>query len=175
MNHERMLELADKLEAGVEGFKFDMGVYLIQKSCGTVGCIAGLAAILWDDAPWQDYKDLSRKAAKILDLPEGSASWLFCGNWSKEPRMEDITAEEVVRELRRMVAADKYPEAVSRGRLTGGHMDTYIKGIIARILKVSGCKPSVSTGIHGYITYGYGDLDEFGFWEYPLPDGEYVR
>jgi hypothetical protein len=25
-----------------------------------------------------------------------------------------------------------------------------------------------STGIDGHITYGYGELDEFGFWEFPL-------
>ncbi len=46
--------------------------------------------------------------------------------------------------------------------------------IIARELKKLGVKPHVSTGIHGYLTYGYGELDEYGFWEYPLPDGEYV-
>ena len=38
----------------------------------------------------------------------------------------------------------------------------------------TGQRPHVSTGIHGYITRGYGNLDEMGFWEFPLPDGEYV-
>ncbi len=49
-----------------------------------------------------------------------------------------------------------------------------LERIIASILFNSGCKPNISTGIHGYITYGYGDLDDFGFWEFSLPDGEYV-
>lgn len=44
----------------------------------------------------------------------------------------------------------------------------------ARRRQAAGQKPGASTGIHGYITYGYGELDEFGFWEYPLPDGEFV-
>jgi len=41
-------------------------------------------------------------------------------------------------------------------------------------MKAAGITPSCSTGIHDYITYGYGILDQFGFWQYPLPDGEYV-
>lgn len=28
--------------------------------------------------------------------------------------------------------------------------------------------PNVSTGICGRITYGYGDLDEYGYWEYTV-------
>lgn len=32
-----------------------------------------------------------------------------------------------------------------------------------------GVKPSVSTGICGFLTVGYGKLDECGYWEYPLP------
>jgi hypothetical protein len=45
---------------------------------------------------------------------------------------------------------------------------------IAKLLKFLGFKPKVSTGIHGYLTYGYGELSHNGFWQYPLPDGEYV-
>ena len=44
----------------------------------------------------------------------------------------------------------------------------------AKWLKSLGFKPSVSTGIHGYLTYGYGELDSNGFWQYPLDDGKYV-
>lgn len=32
----------------------------------------------------------------------------------------------------------------------------------------SGEKLCFSTGIEEELTYGYGALDEFGFWEYPL-------
>lgn len=33
----------------------------------------------------------------------------------------------------------------------------------------SGERPCFSTGIHGCLTYGYGELDVNGFFEYPLP------
>jgi len=49
-----------------------------------------------------------------------------------------------------------------------------MKRLIAKLLKFLGFKPSVSTGIHGYITYGYGKLSFNGFWQFPLDDGEYV-
>ena len=45
----------------------------------------------------------------------------------------------------------------------------------ARQLLAAGAKPSCSTGIHGFITCGYGMLDQYGFWQYPLPDGERVE
>lgn len=35
---------------------------------------------------------------------------------------------------------------------------------------IVGEKPSFSTGIHDGITCGYGDLDQNGFWEWPLPE-----
>ncbi len=47
--------------------------------------------------------------------------------------------------------------------------------IIAKILKFLGFKPKVSTGVHGFLTYGYGRLSDNGFWQYPLSDGEYVE
>jgi len=39
---------------------------------------------------------------------------------------------------------------------------------IACFLAAAGVRPSCSTGIDGLLTRGYGRLDEFGFWEYPL-------
>jgi len=33
----------------------------------------------------------------------------------------------------------------------------------------TGEKLQFSTGIHGQMTYGFGDLDDWGFWQYPLP------
>jgi len=44
----------------------------------------------------------------------------------------------------------------------------------AEELWAAGANPSCSTGIHGFITRGYGLLDQYGFWQYPLPDGDYV-
>lgn len=34
----------------------------------------------------------------------------------------------------------------------------------------AGEKPYYSSGIDESITCGYGDLDDYGFWEFPLPD-----
>jgi hypothetical protein len=34
---------------------------------------------------------------------------------------------------------------------------------------LAGEKVGVSTGIDDSLTYGYGRLDEFGFWEFPVP------
>jgi len=38
-------------------------------------------------------------------------------------------------------------------------------------LFLAGKEYGVSSGIDGSITYGYGELDEFGFWEYPVWEG----
>jgi hypothetical protein len=42
------------------------------------------------------------------------------------------------------------------------------KGTVADLLNWIGVKPGVSTGVCGGITYGYGNLDDLGYWEYPL-------
>jgi len=47
-----------------------------------------------------------------------------------------------------------------------------MKRFIAKILKFLRFKPKCSTGIHGLKTSGYGKLDQFGFWQFPLSDGE---
>jgi hypothetical protein len=49
-----------------------------------------------------------------------------------------------------------------------------LRSEIAAFLEAAGVRPNVSTGIHDHLTYGYGGLDEWGFWEFPLRDGEYV-
>ena len=39
---------------------------------------------------------------------------------------------------------------------------------IAEFLFAAGRKPGYSTSIAGALTAGYGELDDYGFWEYPL-------
>lgn len=39
---------------------------------------------------------------------------------------------------------------------------------IAKAKYEAGCKLGFSTSIEGSITYGYGVLDDYGFWEFPL-------
>ena len=46
---------------------------------------------------------------------------------------------------------------------------------IAKCLQTAGYKPRYSTGIHGRITSGFGELDFNGFFQYPLPDREEVE
>lgn len=41
---------------------------------------------------------------------------------------------------------------------------------IAAFLLAAGRRPCCSTGIGGETTRGYGRLDEYGYWEYPLLD-----
>jgi hypothetical protein len=41
---------------------------------------------------------------------------------------------------------------------------------MAMVMYINGDKPNCSTAIDGdTITVGYGKLDNFGYWEYPLP------
>lgn len=46
--------------------------------------------------------------------------------------------------------------------------NTYDPGLIARILHRMGVRPNASSGICGGITYGYGELDDNGYWRYML-------
>jgi hypothetical protein len=39
---------------------------------------------------------------------------------------------------------------------------------VAKLLRFLGFKPGYSTGIDGSTTCGYGRLDIYGFWQYPL-------
>jgi hypothetical protein len=43
---------------------------------------------------------------------------------------------------------------------------------IAKILLRMGRTPRFSSAIDGSLTAGYGRLDEFGFWQYPLKKNE---
>ena len=42
--------------------------------------------------------------------------------------------------------------------------------IIAKIIFFFGVRPKASTGIDGETTYGYGKLDNNGYWQYMLWD-----
>ena len=47
------------------------------------------------------------------------------------------------------------------------HLERRLNGLIRYL---SGEPYNVSTGIDGSTTYGYGDLSELGYWEYPIPE-----
>lgn len=42
----------------------------------------------------------------------------------------------------------------------------------AREMMVAGIKPGVSSDIADNLTYGYGFLDQFGYWQYPVYEDE---
>ena len=54
------------------------------------------------------------------------------------------------------------------GGCFGFHHHSLLYSFIATILYHLGFKYCVSTGIHGDTTYGYGELDDNGFWEYNI-------
>jgi hypothetical protein len=47
-------------------------------------------------------------------------------------------------------------------------MRNWLEDKIAVLLYNIGIQPGISTGIHGGLTYGYGELDPNGFWQYSL-------
>jgi hypothetical protein len=76
-----------------------------------------------------------------------------------------MTDDEYIDELEREIALEDAAFLVP----------IHFREVEARRRQAAGEKPCVSTGIHGRLTYGYGMLDQFGFWQYPLPDGEDVK
>lgn len=46
---------------------------------------------------------------------------------------------------------------------------------IAKYWEASGAVSGASSGIHECTTYGYGCIDNLGFWMIPLPDGEEIQ
>jgi hypothetical protein len=108
MNKERILAVADAIEnESVPGLQFDMTVY--RNSCGTAGCIAGWAFVMfaddgrrrWDE--WGNYPrgEIFNTAKEVLGLCSGEAWQLFL---PEDPVGEnyDATAEEAVTVLRQL-------------------------------------------------------------------------
>lgn len=48
------------------------------------------------------------------------------------------------------------------------HLPDAVRADVAAFLQAAGVRPRFSTSIADELTSGYGDLDEFGFWEFPL-------
>lgn len=45
--------------------------------------------------------------------------------------------------------------------------------VVGWALYMSGVPYHISSGIHGGVTLGYGNLDNNGFWQYPAPRRAY--
>jgi hypothetical protein len=65
-------------------------------------------------------------------------------------------------------ARDPWPFPRTRS-IVGRELPLEARYEIAAFLEAAGARARWSTGIDGYLTRGYGSLDEWGFWQYPLP------
>lgn len=121
MDRERMIKLAEHIEAQehvrVSGsarhaaelgdrklIGFNMEDWVTDHDCGSTGCIAGWAVVLFDGNPEDDIEE---QAADLLDLSRRQSNDLFMGNWLPMGRArESATPAEAAAELRRMVNED---------------------------------------------------------------------
>lgn len=113
MNKERILEIADLIEAGHEGMVFDMSTYGHRHPCGTAACIAGWTVARFGKTgraknidprrPLADKYNVKIWAAKVLGLDADTRFSLFMPNTYKDRvRVFDITASHAVRTLRHL-------------------------------------------------------------------------
>lgn len=82
-----------------------------------------------------------------------------------------LDAEEQLEPRVRQMA--KNEERLCLSVMTRGLLDVLAKlqpeELRALDFFLQGERPCYSTGIHGSLTAGYGRLDDYGFWQYPLP------
>ena len=115
MNKERILEIADLIEAGHEGMVFDMTTFGDEHPCGTAACIAGWAVVRFGEnggAPnvaWQiEGPDVFSGALSVLGLSFPEAQRLFTPNERRDGvDMWEVTASHAVRTLRHLAKTGK--------------------------------------------------------------------
>lgn len=102
MNKEKVLELADIIEQGHEGMRFDMEHFWDYDGCGTAACIAGWAVFAFHDrqAGEIDPVDIPYIASEVLELNNQERDLLFCGGTGAYP-LDTIKKEHAVEVLRR--------------------------------------------------------------------------
>ena len=116
MNTERLLKLADDLDAHVDdGFNFRMHTVISNRACGTTGCIAGFVLVNYLGAKWHSgYGDFAlangawadhEGAAEYLDLsPQESQDLFFNYN---HPYGLNITSQDAAKVIRHFVETGK--------------------------------------------------------------------
>ena len=123
MNKKRILKLADVIEKAphvIMGEEvppavyytaskiigFDMSVYNAHGSCGTVGCIAGHAAMIWPLTEKTDSRRIISIAAKALGLSAEEAGELFVPDHLNDFRaVTPAIAAEVLRSVANGISA----------------------------------------------------------------------
>ena len=112
MNKERILEIADLIEAGHKGMVFDMSTYGHRHPCGTAACIAGWTVARFDTTGQATRIDHRRPlvadnvlgwARDALGLEHERACDLFIPTgYEHGVGVFDITASHAVRALRHL-------------------------------------------------------------------------
>lgn len=100
MNKEKVLELADIIEQGHEGMRFDMEHFWVHNECGTAACIAGWAVFAFHDRQASEINpdDVPYIASEVLELNNRERDLLFFGGAYP---MSVIKKEHAVAVLRR--------------------------------------------------------------------------
>ena len=114
MNIGNVEKLIHFLEAENNQMKFQMDVWIEidgeqvenipNNFCGTVGCIAGAAAVLAVQEGASPHQTVKRAAQIWLGLDPYSAIDLFLGGWRDKP-LADITVGEVIAYLKSFLPA----------------------------------------------------------------------
>ena len=114
MKTERILEIADLIEAGRDDMTFDMTTFgTADTECGTAACIAGWAVARYGACGQQHDFDHERPlragvdeyARRGLCLTEEEARSLFLPNPRRDGLgLAEVTADHAVRTLRHLAA-----------------------------------------------------------------------
>lgn len=110
INKSAVLELAAFIESGK--YKFDMAEPCVNPFCGTAGCIAGHAAMLWVDVrekieeeTVEEFSFSEKKVAEKLGITSNQSHNLFYGTPDGDGGSvdyEDVTRCVAVRTLRHL-------------------------------------------------------------------------
>lgn len=113
MRVDRLNQLADALENGLPGVRFDVADWLAIRSCGTTACIAGhaiiLAGLAGSSEAIEDLPSFSGPAREWLELNDWNASELFYGGID-----ELATAPMAARVVRHLASTGEVDWSVAR-------------------------------------------------------------
>lgn len=104
MNKQRLLDLADTIERGVEGLVFDMNAFEDPRTCGTAACVGGWAMFLALGMEFPKDRDVYAEsvAQEWLDLTNDEVENLFYPNCFSH--LKSTLYPQV--DMRRLVAAE---------------------------------------------------------------------
>lgn len=134
VNREALLKLADWLDAGDLGGKWEFGAWGSTGSCGTSGCAVGLGALAgmlpgvtakvlgscmifeYDVDPHRSHLDGVAAAARAFDIPYQLAYGLFVTVPDEAYTLVDGDPETAVDMTTPQMIANRIRDAVASGR-----------------------------------------------------------